>query len=256
MGKFLAGWILIFICTVPCFARDFIVEFVEENYQEAHEKFSYDPLIYHSIQVNSSAGPKVLVLAGKDYHYRKWVREYIAQNKQFIARIKNERADEFITSTVFTMDISQLHPFNLAKWKAAFHSSKEKQALSGADNILIVDPDQNRTQLISTIVKDAGYAPVAYRSAKKALESLRLYSGKYRMILINHQLSDMETDELVRQIAGLNPAVPIVVDTGYRNQTVLKKLKAELSSYRSVVLKPMLLKELSKTIVKLLGESA
>ncbi len=100
-----------------CFARDFIVQFVDENYKETQSSFSYLPVIYHSIQVTSQAGPKLLILKGEDYHYRNWVRQYIATGKAFVVKIPDDRVDLFITSSAFEMDVTDIHPMNLAKYR-------------------------------------------------------------------------------------------------------------------------------------------
>ncbi|MCF6247538.1 MAG: hypothetical protein L3J69_09280 [Desulfobacula sp.] len=106
-----------------CSAGDFIVEFVEENYRETSSPVSYTPDIYHSIQVRSDAGPKILVLKGHDYHYRRWLRQYIAQGKQFIVQIPDDQDDLFISSSAFEMDVVNLHPFNLGLYRQGLEKS-------------------------------------------------------------------------------------------------------------------------------------
>ena len=71
MKKLFFLFFLFFLFSTQGYARDFIVEFVEENYKETQAQFSYTPLIYHSIQVNSITGPKILILTGDNYLYRK-----------------------------------------------------------------------------------------------------------------------------------------------------------------------------------------
>ena len=109
-------------------ARDFIVEFVEENYKETQSSFSYSPIIYHSIQVRTQAGPKLLILKGEDYYYRKWFREYIAENKAFIAKIPEYENDLFISSSAFEIDVTALHPFNLSKYRHGEEKSKDSMS--------------------------------------------------------------------------------------------------------------------------------
>ena len=108
-----------------CQARDFIVQFVEENYKETRSSFSYLPLIYHSIQVRSEAGPKLLVLKGDDYHYRKWLRQYIADDKAFIAKVPEDQADRFVSSNVFEIDVTNIHPFNLSLYRQGEEKSEK-----------------------------------------------------------------------------------------------------------------------------------
>ncbi len=116
-----------------CNAGDFIVEYVEENYRETSSPVSYSPVIYHSIQVTSDAGPKVLVLKGDDEHYRKWLRQFIAQGKQFIAQISDDQDDLFISSSAFEMNVADLHPFNLRLYRQGENKSKTRKK-DGPDN--------------------------------------------------------------------------------------------------------------------------
>ena len=118
------GLFLIFFQT-PALAGDFIVEYVKENYRETRMPASYSPVIYHSVQVSTKAGPKLLVLKGDAYHYRAWLRQYIAQGKQFIARIPDDRDDLFISSQVFEIDVTDLHPVNLALFREGEERHKD-----------------------------------------------------------------------------------------------------------------------------------
>lgn len=124
-------WVISFY--TPCLAGDFIVEFVRENYRETTAPSSNDPVIYHSIQVKSKAGPKLLVLKGDEYHYRKWLRQYIAQGKQLIAQIPDDQDDLFISSTTFDINLTDLHPVNLSRF---LQDKKENRSGAGLTDSL------------------------------------------------------------------------------------------------------------------------
>lgn len=102
---------------LPAMANDFILEFIEENYREQKSAFSHSPIIYHSIQVSTLGKTKLLVLKGDNPVHRKWIREYIAENKDFIAVVPETETHRFIASDIFEMDISNLHPVNLSKYR-------------------------------------------------------------------------------------------------------------------------------------------
>jgi len=126
-------YMLVFLLMVlsPCHARDFIVEFLEENYRETSNSTSYLPIIYHSIQVNTQAGSKLLILKGDDYHYRKWLRQYIAADKAFVAEVPEDENDLFIKSHAFEINVSNLHPLNLKKYKQG--EAKRRQGLKQSE---------------------------------------------------------------------------------------------------------------------------
>lgn len=118
-------YFLFIMMQTPCFAKDYIVEFVNENYQETQAS-SYPPIIYHSIQVRTQAGPKLLVLKGDNRNYRKLLREYIAENKAFIAKVPEDENELFIASKAFEIDVSNLHPLNLSKYNAGEEKTKNR----------------------------------------------------------------------------------------------------------------------------------
>lgn len=107
-------------------ARDFIVQFEEENYKETRAFYSYSPVVYHSIQVSSNAGSKLLVLTGDDYHYRKWLRQYIARGMAFIVKVPPDQVDQFVKSSVFDIDVTQLHPLDLDLYKKSEEQNSRK----------------------------------------------------------------------------------------------------------------------------------
>ncbi len=135
MKKAVYIFVFLLFLQVQCFARDFIVEFLDENYQETQASFSYAPIIYHSIQVRTQAGPKILVLTGDDYHYRKWLREYIAEGKSFIAKVPEDQNEVFVTSSAFEIDVTNLHPLNLSKYKQGEEKSKDGLSRVELDNL-------------------------------------------------------------------------------------------------------------------------
>lgn len=144
---------IFFLMSAPCSARDFIVEFVSENYKEVRAPYSYSPIVYHSIQVTSGAGSKLLVLTGDDFHYRSWLRQFIAQGKAFIVKVPDEQADLFVKSSVFDVDVRNLHPVDLDLYKKGEKTSGQIRNDKGNYET----PAKDRIQVISKkLAKTAG----------------------------------------------------------------------------------------------------
>lgn len=119
VAVFCGMWLLSPAGAPHSFAADFILEYVGENYKETTAESSYQPIIYHSIQVRTDAGTKMLILTGDDRYHRRWLRQYIAQGKQFIAKVPDEQDDLFISSSAFEIDVTNVHPFNLSLYRGA-----------------------------------------------------------------------------------------------------------------------------------------
>jgi hypothetical protein len=136
--------IFMFVLQTSCFARDFIVEFLDENYQETQSAFSYSPIIYHSIQVRTQVGPKLLILKGDDYNYRQWLREYIAENKSFVAKVQEDENELFISSSAFEIDVTNIHPLNLSKYKQVEKNSKNRLSRLELKNYQSTIPNKSK----------------------------------------------------------------------------------------------------------------
>jgi CheY-like chemotaxis protein len=246
-------WLLIVIA--PCFARDFQVDVIEENYRETQVEFSYEPLIYQSFQVNSSVGPKLLILKGEDYNYRKWLRQYISQDKKFIIKISDENIDEFITAKAYEIDIKAIHPFNGDKWKDD-GISPLGVAMEGDNHILVVDPDERRIQLVQSIVEKMTYQADVFKDTTSALEVFKLQPRKFKLVIIHFDTLGMSPDLFVEQVVKFNPSIPVLLDTGYNNESAASSLLKKFSGYGSIHIKPVILRDLQKTIETLIKKNA
>lgn len=239
-------------------ARDYIMEFLEENYNEIPQDYSKTPLIYHSIQVRTAAGPKLLILTGEDQgRYRQWLRKYIADNKRFIAKVDDNDNDNFISSKAYEINVSQLHPFEGSKWPYGGDiEGADETVLHGDQYVLVIDGNETRTQLISSVVEKMGYLPLVALNGDQALSAFRNQPGKFKLIIANHKAPGMQSGEFIRRLLKIDHLIPILVETGYQNDKVRKELLSRFSGAGSVVLKPVVLQDLQNTIKNLVKEKA
>ncbi|HKK98810.1 MAG TPA: response regulator [Desulfotignum sp.] len=251
-GTLLIPVIIIVLAVTPCSARDFMVEFIAEHYKETQIPYSKTPQIYHSIQVNTHAGPKLLILKGDDLTYRTWLRQYIAENNRFIARVADAENDRFVGSRAYEMDVTQLHPVtNKDNWEAPFPAdapAEQTLPIMGFRHILVIDTNETRTRLIADVIKAMGYTPVISRNGNQALEMFRIQPEKFKMIIANHKAPGIETEAFVAQVLKIGYPVPILVETGYRDPKTRQHYQNRFSSAGSVVLTPMVLNNLQKNI--------
>ena len=240
----------------PCQGRDFIVKFVEENYKETRIDYSNEPFIYHSIQVTSQAGPKLLILTGDNFDYRRWLRHYIAENKQFIARVPDEENDMFIAAKAYGVDVTNLHPFNGSKWAPGGPIPDTVKTLEGDKHILVIDANKKRSHLISLVIKRMGYEAMVLPSHAQALKIFRIQPEKFKMIITNHEVPDMKTENSVDHILKIDQNIPILVETGYQNKKLREKFTTLFSGSGSIVIKSVALENLQNTIKNLVKKRA
>jgi len=248
---------LFFVFTAPkVYGQDFLIRFLEENYKEARAEFSYHPLIYHSVQVTSAAGPKVLLLKGEDAHYRRWVRQFIAQGSQFILKVPQEQTDAFIRAKIFETDVTALHPIDRETWKIDLPAKNKSMAAKGGNYILLVDADKTRTRLFKTVATKMGYKTLAFENSEKAYATFNLQPEKFKMIAIHHGAAGWSADAFVDRIIAVKPAIPVIIDTGYGNNEKKARMSQRFSKAGSVHIRPVLLNDLQNTIKRLIKSNA
>lgn len=262
MMKQMSMGVMVLICLAaacPAQARDFIVEFVEENYRETRSEYSNMPEIYHSIQVKSDAGPKLLILTGNDPAYRKWLRHYIAEDKTFIARVPDQENDAFIGSKAYEIDVRQVHPFNGEKWapgRALLDDGKGEpvsgsQMLHGDRHILIIDKSSKRSRLITSVVNRMGYTAMVSHNGPQALRTFKIQPEKFKMIITHHDTPGMAADELIGGLLKVDHQIPILLETGYNNPAIKERYVSKFSGAGTVTVKPVVLEDLQTTIKQL-----
>jgi len=252
--------LVLIVTAVPCRARDFMVEFVEENYMENQEEYAKTPMIYHSFQVRSHAGLKMLVLTGEQHEYRKWLRRYVAQDKGFIVKVPDTENDLFISSKVYETDVTNVHPFNPATWSMkGSHVFEPKdvsdtQALiiAGQENILVLDQNNKRSELIDTVVKRMGYIGMISGDPESALGIFRNQPEKFKMIIVNYDMPGMGSEAFVDKLLQLGHKIPILVETGYHNENLKRQYLSRFSGAGTVKVTPVALNRLQQTIKTLI----
>lgn len=252
--------LVLIVTAVPCRARDFMVEFVEENYMENQEEYAQTPMIYHSFQVRSHAGLKMLVLTGEQHEYRKWLRRYVAQDKGFIVKVPDTENDLFISSKVYETDVTNVHPFNPATWSMkGSHVFEPKdvsdtQALiiAGQENILVLDQNNKRSELIDTVVKRMGYIGMISGDPESALGIFRNQPEKFKMIIVNYDMPGMGSEAFVDKLLQLGHKIPILVETGYHNENLKRQYLSRFSGAGTVKVTPVALNRLQQTIKTLI----
>ncbi|MDD9304802.1 MAG: response regulator [Desulfobacter sp.] len=245
---------LVLICVNTGFARDFMVSFVEENYKETSIPYSNTPKIYHSIQVKSNAGPKLLVLSGENLDYRKWLRQYIAQDKTFMVNVPENENDQFISAKVYEVDVTRVHPFNGAKWapeEKVGSRSHGVRMLHGDRHIMVLDQNTKRSNLITSVINRMGYTAMISRNGEQALRLFRTQPEKFKMIITNHEIPGMKTEQFVNSLLKIDHQIPILVETGYNNERAREAFITKFSGAGTVTVKPVVLDNLQNTIKQL-----
>ncbi|MCG8530038.1 MAG: hypothetical protein MI749_05170 [Desulfovibrionales bacterium] len=254
MKRFCYAALMVLILSSGVEARDFIVKFVGENYREATENYAKTPIIYHSIQVATHAGPKVLILTGDDRHYRIWLRQYIASTPNFVVKVPDTDTHSFISSKAYEVDVTRIHPF-----LSQVQGHLDEKEMSGGrivaedGHILIVDTDLKKGRLMSQVIRKMGFRPMVITDPKRALATFRIQPDRFAMIITSH--GGEKPYDFIEQVVTIDHLVPILFETGYRKKQILKESIGRFTGNDSVRIIPMALKNLQNNIKELVMDN-
>ncbi len=106
----------VFILASTATASDYLVEIFEEHYKERMIVGTGDMKVNHTWQVKTEFGNKVLILVGKDYNLRKWIRRDVRRHKLWVAKVPDAGDDRFNYNISVYMDLQQVQPVYSRKW--------------------------------------------------------------------------------------------------------------------------------------------
>lgn len=108
--------------------------------------------------------------------------------------------------------------------------------------LLVDDEEQVRTTIAQGLV-ELGYPVREAASGREALEIVR--EERPYLVILDYQMPDMDGTETARQIANIDPEVPIVFSTGH---AALRALRNAAGDAPPVLEKPFTLAELDALI--------
>ncbi len=245
--------IIILVCLIvfPVIgsARDYIVDCLAENYNEETEDYKHHLQIYHSIQINSIAGKKILVLKGDNFRYRTWLREYIANSKKLMIKIDDKDNNNFISSKVYIIDVASVYSVNDNIWGSDSSTGKLK-IISDKKHILIVDNNIKRRKLLKQIINDVGYSVTFLENSQEALRVFKIQPENFLMVIANYDIQGFKKMKFVETLENLSPETPIIVGGAYKNKKINDRLFNDFARMDNVIVKPVILENLSRTIIK------
>jgi len=239
------------------FAFDYIADFIAENYNETADSGEAGaPKIYHTIQVDTELGSKILLLKGDDLSYRIWLRQYLVTAKKLIITIPNDQEGLFRVAKLFQIDVNMVHPISGSHWKEGEPVIGEvpaKPPYKGKKHILIVEENFKKRSLIEMVVKNLGFPVILASNANDALNIFRQQPDKFNLVIADSGVyQGVSTTILVKNIIETSPDTPVILGTNYKEEKITAMLTDFFAGFSSVIIKPLVLRELPKTILQVL----
>ena len=96
--------------------------------------------------------------------------------------------------------------------------------LGGSENVLVVDDERVVRMLMVRVLNSAGYQVMEASSGRRALEQVRMFGSRIRLLITDELMPRMKGSELAEQVEALVPGTPILYMSAYPSDEFRDKL--------------------------------
>ena len=123
----------------------------------------------------------------------------------------------------------------------------------GTERILYVDDEETLTRVGVEMLKDLGYDAVGTINPTEALELFKAQPEGFDLVITDMTMPDLTGDQLAEVIRRYRPDIPIIMCTGFSKYMTSER--AATLGIRDLLMKPVTLEKLSRTIRNVLDQS-
>jgi CheY-like chemotaxis protein len=120
--------------------------------------------------------------------------------------------------------------------------------------ILFVDDEESLVNLGKQFLERLGYETICVTSPIKALEIFSEQPDSFDLVITDMSMPKMTGVQLARKILEIRPNMPIILSTGFSEQTSVENRVSEIG-IRARLMKPVSLKDLAAAIRKILDQA-
>ena len=102
------------------------------------------------------------------------------------------------------------------------------------------------------MLESLGYKVTTRTSSIEALELFKAKAENFDLVITDLTMPNMTGDEFAKELIRIRPGIPIILCTGY--STRINPQHAATMGIRAFVSKPVLKRDIAKTIRNVLGE--
>ncbi len=122
----------------------------------------------------------------------------------------------------------------------------------GSERILLVDDEEAIIKMEKQMLERLGYHVTGKSGSTEALEIFKTDPEAFDLIISDMTMPNMTGLQLASKIKAIKPHIPIIICTGFSDQINDETIKKR--SIQAVVIKPVIKKEIAKTIREVLSE--
>ena len=130
----------------------------------------------------------------------------------------------------------------------------EEEVPGGTECILFVDDEADILKMQAIMLRSLGYEPVVVQHSPEALKLYEANPARFDLVITDQVMPDMSGLDLARHIHGIDPQQPILVCTGF-SESFPSEI-ARSFGVRDVMLKPVVKRDLARTIRRVLDKQA
>ena len=129
---------------------------------------------------------------------------------------------------------------------------ERKNSEAAGETVLVVDDEEAIRDIGRQVLENRGYQVLAASSGEEALELYRAHGTEIDLVVMDLGMPGMGGEECSRRIMELNPAVRLIVASGYSEKDELEDILN--SEHRRFIAKPYRVKELLSLAREVLGD--
>jgi len=130
---------------------------------------------------------------------------------------------------------------------------EEKAPEKGSETILFVDDEESVRTVVQALLQGLGYTVIVFSNGSQAFEAYKKDPSQYDLVITDMTMPGITGLQLAQKIFAIQSGQPVVLCTGHSELT--NKEKAMAAGIRAYYEKPVILKEFSKTIRRVLDQA-
>ncbi|MBC2714787.1 MAG: response regulator [Desulfobacteraceae bacterium] len=127
------------------------------------------------------------------------------------------------------------------------------EVLMGSEHILFVDDEVTIARLGQRMLESLGYRVTTRTSSIEALELFKYRADIFDLVITDMTMPNMTGDRLSFEMMKIRPDIPVILCTGYSKK--FSDVEALENGIKAFQMKPLIKKELAKTVRKVLDDA-
>jgi|WetSurMetagenome_2_1015567.scaffolds.fasta_scaffold19012_2 signal transduction histidine kinase/CheY-like chemotaxis protein len=122
----------------------------------------------------------------------------------------------------------------------------------GNEEILLVDDEKIVVDIIKMMLENLGYRVTTRTSSVEAFEAFQNNPQRFDLIITDMTMPNMTGKELASKVFAVKPEMPVILCTGFSE--LIDEESARVMGIKAFIMKPVAIKQLSKTVREVLGK--